>query len=291
MALKEISAGTLAGVAQVAVGHPFDTVKVRMQCQTPGEVVFKGTLDCFWKTFRYEGIKGLYKGAYSPLLGAMAQNAAGFYFFGWSTRVVRDAYNIEAKQQLNLRQTFAAGWLSACFAIFVETPVDLLKVKMQTQLHGQKAEYRSVFHAAYKIMGEHGIAGLFQGLLSNSFRFIPGRAVYFTSYQWAVETISGFTGGSSVRPSLAECFLAGGICGGITWTSTYPFDVIRNRIQADAAEASLRKYRGMIHCGREIAKAEGFHGFFRGFTACMIRAVPVNACIFTTYTTAMRSLE
>ncbi|GAB5368684.1 hypothetical protein AAMO2058_001340800 [Amorphochlora amoebiformis] len=289
-AVKELSAGTLAGIAQVAVGHPFDTVKVRMQCQTPNEVIFRSTFDCFWKTFRYEGGKGLYKGAWSPLLGSMAQNAAGFYFFAWSKRLVQRIYTLKAKDKMTLGQTFTAGWLSGCCALFVETPVDLLKVKMQAQLYGKKAEYRNVFHAGYKIVQTRGIPGLYQGLWSNAWRFVPGRAVYFASYQWSVDFVSSF-GKKRSRPSLRQCFAAGGICGGITWLSTYPFDVIRNRVQADSADPLKRKYRGTWHCAAEIASREGFSGFFKGLTACMIRAVPVNACIFTTYTAAIRKWE
>jgi len=94
-ALKEIGAGTCAGIAQVAVGHPFDTIKVRMQNQTHEMKFFNGSIDCLRKTLKHEGITGLYKGAWSPLIGAMFQNAAGFFSFAISKDLVRNAYNIK----------------------------------------------------------------------------------------------------------------------------------------------------------------------------------------------------
>lgn len=51
-------AGTAAGVALTVVGHPFDTVKVRLQT----EKVFKGGLQCLLETIQKEGIRALYKG-------------------------------------------------------------------------------------------------------------------------------------------------------------------------------------------------------------------------------------
>eukprot|EP00471_Norrisiella_sphaerica_P009550 CAMPEP_0184494732 /NCGR_PEP_ID=MMETSP0113_2-20130426/29453_1 /TAXON_ID=91329 /ORGANISM="Norrisiella sphaerica, Strain BC52" /LENGTH=328 /DNA_ID=CAMNT_0026880607 /DNA_START=55 /DNA_END=1041 /DNA_ORIENTATION=- len=325
--IKEIGAGTAAGIAQVAVGHPFDTVKVRLQTQTSADGVFKGTLDCAVKTFRYEGVSGLYKGAWSPLIGAMFQNAAGFFFFAWSKDIVRYAYGIQNRGNLDRKQTFLAAGISAVMALFVETPVDLLKVKMQVQLYGKQGEYRNVFHAGYKIVQNRGILGLYQGFVSNGWRFVPGRAVYFTAYDSAILYLSSSahtdsrssmgntntildssTSGSArieerealeresgvtqtVRPPLYHCFIAGGWAGGVAWLSTYPFDVIRNRMQGDAADPAKRRYRHMWHCAHEIWLREGFHGFFKGLTICMFRAIPVNACIFTTYTAAMRAME
>lgn len=51
------------------VGHPFDTVKVRLQTTDTSQ--FKGPLDCLLQTVRKEGVTGLYKGATPPLVGWM----------------------------------------------------------------------------------------------------------------------------------------------------------------------------------------------------------------------------
>lgn len=53
----------------LAVGHPFDTVKVRLQ--TTDTSHFRGPLDCLLQTVRKEGFTGLYKGATPPLVGWM----------------------------------------------------------------------------------------------------------------------------------------------------------------------------------------------------------------------------
>ena len=60
--LKNSLSGTVAGVAVCLVGHPFDTLKVRLQTQPVNKPVYKGLIDCFFKTLKWEGIGGLYKG-------------------------------------------------------------------------------------------------------------------------------------------------------------------------------------------------------------------------------------
>ena len=60
--IKNIVSGTFSGIAVCLVGHPFDTLKVRLQTQPVDRPVYKGLLDCFLKTMKWEGIGGLYKG-------------------------------------------------------------------------------------------------------------------------------------------------------------------------------------------------------------------------------------
>jgi Mitochondrial carrier protein len=50
-------AGTVSGTTKCLVGHPFDTIKTRMQTNPS----FAGPWECLSKTLRLEGIRGLYK--------------------------------------------------------------------------------------------------------------------------------------------------------------------------------------------------------------------------------------
>lgn len=63
--LADLLAGSLAGAAQVIVGQPLDTARIRIQTTAVG--TFNGTWDVLAKTVRYEGLPGLFKGMASPL--------------------------------------------------------------------------------------------------------------------------------------------------------------------------------------------------------------------------------
>merc|ERR1719364_502643 len=69
--MRDVTAGTCGGIAVTLVGHPFDTLKVRLQTQSSTKPVYSGVVDCFMKTLRWEGVGGLYKGVTSPLVGQM----------------------------------------------------------------------------------------------------------------------------------------------------------------------------------------------------------------------------
>lgn len=66
-------AGVFSGVTKLAVGHPFDTIKVRLQTAPEGK--FSGPLQCVIDTARKEGIRGFYKGASPPLMGWMIMDS------------------------------------------------------------------------------------------------------------------------------------------------------------------------------------------------------------------------
>ena len=55
-------AGFASGSCSIAAGQPFDTVKVRMQTQTPR--LFRNTFHCFSDTIQVEGWRALCKGVW-----------------------------------------------------------------------------------------------------------------------------------------------------------------------------------------------------------------------------------
>lgn len=65
-------------------GHPLDTIKTRLITVSSK---YSGMGDCFRKILAEEGIRGLYAGAASPLMGAVAMNAVVFFSYGGSKKV------------------------------------------------------------------------------------------------------------------------------------------------------------------------------------------------------------
>ncbi|OLL24506.1 Mitochondrial substrate carrier family protein L [Neolecta irregularis DAH-3] len=61
---RSFLAGSVSGVTKLLVGHPFDTVKVRIQTG-----IYNSPWACLKGTIINEGMRGLYKGATPPLIG------------------------------------------------------------------------------------------------------------------------------------------------------------------------------------------------------------------------------
>ena len=63
--------------------------------------------------------------------------------------------------------------------------------------------------------------------------------------------------------NIVKWLTAGGFAGMLSWTITYPVDVVKSRLQADGAGGRPYKYRGMIDCGKQIYRTEGSRVFLR----------------------------
>jgi len=273
-AFKDIASGTIGGIAQVVAGHPLDTVKVRLQNQVdvPGQAKqFNGMLDTFRKTIQIEGVRGLYKGATSPLAGAMAHNAGVFFSYGQAKNWLAAGKGLD---KLTLRDYFIAGSITGAFVSHIEGPIDLLKVKLQAQVGA--GQYKGVWDCVTQLLRSRGPRALYQGYSAVQLRNIPAFAVYFEFFEQAKTWVTP----AGQQPSLFGTFLAGGWAGFGFWGIFYPFDVIKTRMQTDATFPKDRRYKSTIDCFNQIYSQEGAKGFFKGYYPAVLRAVIVNACIF-----------
>jgi len=85
-------------------------------------------------------------------------------------------------------------------------------------------------------------------------------------------------GGNVNNLAAWRVFTAAGAAGFLFWFLTYPTDVIKSTMQSDELEKSQRKFSGIVDCARKLYINEGgIKRFFKGFTPCLLRAIPANA--------------
>ena len=86
-----LGVGVLYGTTSVLVGHPFDTVKTKMQAQVGFEKT--NMFQSFTKTVREQGIKGLYRGCLPPIFGSGIYRSAQFAAFEGMYTFLGDNYS------------------------------------------------------------------------------------------------------------------------------------------------------------------------------------------------------
>ena len=83
---KDLFAGGMAGAISTTVGHPLDTIKVRMQISNVPLSIRAVCADMV----RHEGYGGFLKGVLSPITGQVPLNAVLFAANSASQRFFRD---------------------------------------------------------------------------------------------------------------------------------------------------------------------------------------------------------
>ncbi|XP_069572280.1 mitochondrial basic amino acids transporter-like [Brachyistius frenatus] len=268
-------AGCIGGAVGVLVGHPFDTVKVRLQVQSVDKPLYRGTVHCFQSIIRQESVFGLYKGIGSPMMGLTFINAIVFGVQGNAMRLL--GHDTPMNQ-------FLAGAAAGIIQCVICCPMELAKTRLQMQGTGEKKSsrklYKSSLDCLVRIYNREGLRGVNRGMITTVLRETPGFGVYFLSYDVLTRRLGCEPDDRYMIPKL---LFSGGMAGIASWLSTYPVDVIKSRLQADGV-GGVHEYSGIADCVRQSVSREGYMVFTRGLTSTLLRAFPVNAATFATVT-------
>uniref|UniRef100_A0A1Y1KAE3 Mitochondrial basic amino acids transporter n=1 Tax=Photinus pyralis TaxID=7054 RepID=A0A1Y1KAE3_PHOPY len=261
-------AGCIGGCAGIVVGHPLDTVKVHLQTQDALNPQYRGTWNCFRSLLVKEGIRGLYKGMASPLLGVAGINAIVFGVYGNTQRYSSDPNSLVSHCM--------AGVLAGLVQTSICSPMELVKTRVQ--IAGDNLKPLECLKSIYKT---EGVRGVFRGLGITAVREAPAFATYFVTYEYLTRSED------NTRTSTATMLMAGGLAGCASWAIVYPVDVVKSRLQIDGMNGAP-KYKSAWDCCRKSIASEGYAFLTRGLTPTLIRAFPTNAACFTAVTWSMR---
>ncbi|KAI9019186.1 mitochondrial carrier [Phycomyces nitens] len=285
--------GSVAGMVGKFVEYPFDTVKVRLQTQPLDRPLFSGPLECITATIKQEGIRGLYKGMASPLVGAMLENATLFVGYRQIQNAIRKYSGTEQGADLSLSQLVLAGTASGALASLVLTPVELVKCKLQVQLIQDtptQKQYTGPIDVMRHIFRQHGLNGFYRGYLATLIREAGGGAFWFGTYEYTcalfIERRQRLSSTKVTKENLsAPELMLGGALGGIAYNlSFFPVDVIKSKMQTDEELLGKAfKQRNFVQTGQDIYRGAGIRGFYRGCGITLLRSAPSNAIIFMTY--------
>lgn len=283
-ALVDVFAGTIAGINVTFVGHPFDTLKVRLQTQPQDKPIYKGLSDCFWKTIKWEGPLGLYKGVQAPLVGQMFFRANLFLAFGEAKRW----FSNNGQRTIKLYEYYIAGGFAWGIAALAECPIDFFKTQMQIQIIASqrnpnlKLEFDGMFDCFKKILARKGIIGCYQGFGIHLMRNFPAGAVHLGTFELIrlkyAEKLNCKVNELPIKLNL----LAGSIGGILFWLLFFPLDVMKSAIQADSPWKENRKYKNILDCFNKLKTEGGIKRFYRGLSPCLMRACPANAVLLYT---------
>jgi len=272
--------GAASGVTKCIVGHPFDTIKVRMQTEG-GFGRFKGPLHCFVQTMKLEGVRGLYKGVTPPLIGWFIIDSVMWRCYLEMQSIIRRA-RPRKNGELLISEHAMAGAVAGVTSCFVVTPIEQVKARLQVQYHDRGSiQYSGPVDCMRKLVRNNGVLGLYKGF-AGTVLFRLFISVYFAGYQSYLRLFRR----KSV-PEGAAIFLSGGLAASTLWLFAFPTDVLKNRMMAQP-DVKPRKYESLRQCIAYIYKHEGYKGFFRGFVPCMLRSFPTNGAAFVAAEAVLR---
>ncbi|XP_019620982.1 PREDICTED: mitochondrial glutamate carrier 1-like isoform X2 [Branchiostoma belcheri] len=293
MADKEISLpaklinGAVAGIVGVSCVFPIDLVKTRLQNQESkdGQKMYKNMRDCFVKTFRKEGFRGMYKGSGVNLVLITPEKAIKL--------TANDTFRFYLrtdKGQLPLYREMLAGGGAGLCQMIITSPMEMLKITLQdagristtgqgpqlSSAGGISAAPSRAFSAvamaatpqrmsalriAYDLFRTKGLSGVYRGAGATLLRDIPFSMIYFPLF--AHLNHLGKPEGAATSPFYWS-FSSGCVAGCMASVLVNPMDVVKTRIQVLKRAQGEQTYNGVVDCAKKIWVAEGPSAFMKG---------------------------
>ena len=238
-------------------------------------------------------LAGLYKGVLAPIVSAGLINATVFGVHGHVMERLQPDSRVP-----RLTNSFIAGSAGGLVSSFITCPTELIRIRMQMQGIGEREVfleytghhsapgahkyYDSTWDCFKKVTKSEGVTGLYRGNLTTILRETPSFGCYFVTMDYFCHQSARYFDVHFDEVGPVTLFIGGGFSGMICWLISYPFDVVKSRLQCDGLEHS--EYKGTMDCIRKTYHSAGIHGFFKGITPTLVRAFPVNA---TTWITAI----
>ncbi|KAK9071231.1 hypothetical protein SSX86_009799 [Deinandra increscens subsp. villosa] len=186
----DLVAGSLSGGTAVLFTYPLDLVRTKLAYQvvdTPklnvkgtmiSEQAFRGIRDCFAKTYKEAGMRGLYRGVAPSLYGIFPYAGLKFYFYEEMKSHVPDDY------KKNIIVKLACGSVAGLLGQTFTYPLDVVRRKMQVQRFraSNSSEFKGTIGTLFMIIRKEGWKQLFSGLSINYLKVVPSVAVGFTVY-------------------------------------------------------------------------------------------------------------
>ncbi|KAH7663265.1 solute carrier family 25 (mitochondrial folate transporter) member 32 protein [Dioscorea alata] len=293
---ENATAGAVAGFSTVAILHPLDVVRTRFQVND-GRLAnlpsYKNTGHAIYTIARTEGIRGLYAGFFPAVFGSSV--SWGLYFFLYAR--AKSRYSKGSDEPLSAGYHLISAAEAGSLVCLFTNPIWLVKTRLQLQpsLH-QNRPYSGFYDALRTILKEEGWHAFFRGAAPGLILVSHG-AIQFTIYEELRKLAIHFKRNKRTENSDGDILNSfdfatiGAMSKIAAMMLTYPYQVIRARLQQRPNCDGTPKYLDSWHVMRETARFEGIRGFYRGMTPNLLKNIPAASITFVVYENLLSLLQ
>ena len=280
-ALRGVVCGLVYGATSPLVGHPIDSVKTRMQADA--RYAATSALQTARLILRAEGLRGLYRGLLPPLLGSSVFRSVQFSVYGGAMGAARASpllmSEIPGSGGLQLR-VLAAGLASSLARTLLETPLELIKVRRQMGARWLVAP--SAEEALRNPLAE--VRGLYRGFGVTFLRTWGLMGSFFVFVDVLERKHADLLAVPIVGP-----WMKGGVCTVAAWFLVWPFEVLKNQIQA--ARGAADSETSWTRRARSVMAERGVLGLYRGIGPGLLRAFVANGASMVALTHCQKCFD
>ncbi|KAI6179605.1 hypothetical protein M3Y98_00628400 [Aphelenchoides besseyi] len=264
-------AGIISGLMTRAIIQPLDVLKIRFQLQeepmrgkTRGK--YSGIFQSVKLIVKEEGVGAFWKGHVPAQMLSAIYGLVQFSTFEMLTKRVSKYEHMATYKKTG---DFFCGAVAGCCAMTCAMPLDVIRTRLVAQ--GEPKIYKSTYHAARKIWKHEKVPGFFRGIVPSLSQVAPYTGLQFALYNFFSKRWNKYLGHESTG-----ALFCGATAGTLAKTALYPLDLIRHRLQVNAAIrrgfGKTSVHKGMFKSLTKIVRREGLLGLFKGLSPSMVKA-------------------
>ncbi|KAG1754012.1 mitochondrial carrier domain-containing protein [Suillus paluster] len=287
-------AGAAGGIVAMSATYPLIVLSTRAAVDAKNDS--KGVAQNFLQIIKREGIVGLYSGLSPSLLGIAVTNGVYYYFYERSRGIILNSR--QGNKALSVLESMLAGVIAGSATTIISNPIWVVQTSQAvgtvepspgpSELPRSHAAPRrpSVFQTIQTIFAKDGLNGFFRGL-GPALVLVVNPVLQYTVF----EQLKNFlikkrtlkmrarSSGSAVAVlSDWHFFFLGALSKLVATGTTYPYIVIKSRLQAGQAHAE--QYKSSLDGLATILKEEGIQGLYKGVGTKLLQSVLTAAILF-----------
>ncbi|KAG8213357.1 mitochondrial carrier domain-containing protein [Butyriboletus roseoflavus] len=290
--LRSGLAGGLAGCVAKTVVAPLDRVKILFQASNPDFQKYAGSWNGAFRAglaiYGEAGARGLFQGHSATLLRIFPYAAIKFMAYDqWRPLLIPTP-----EYETNFRR-FTAGALA-----------ELIRVRMafdsrMTSKAGRPSFIRAISHIFHEtavsptspftspttrkqIFERFPILKFYRGFTVTVVGMIPYAGTGFLVWDLCRAYFYPVVDGKAQRPSVAADLAIGAVSGAVSQTASYPFEVVRRRMQVGGLTRPDR-WLGWGETVRAVYTSGGWRGFFVGLSIGYLKIIPMTGISFAAW--------
>lgn len=188
---------------------------------------------------------------------------------------------------LSYTQYYAAGAFAGVANSVISGPIEHVRIRLQTQPHGAGRLYAGPLDCVRKLVSARAV---YRGEAVTVLREAQAYGVWFLAFEYMMNADAARNKVNRDDIPAHKIAFYGGLAGEALWLSSYPFDVVKSKMQTDGF-GKEKRYATMRDCFAQTWRKEGMGGFWRGLGPTLLRAMPVSAGTFAVVELTRRAIN
>lgn len=180
-----VACGLGAGISEaILVVCPMETIKVKfIHDQSRRNPQYKGFFSGVYTIVKTEGIRGTYQGLTATIVKQGSNQAIRFFVYNNLKSYLQDG---DSSKDIGALWTFAIGGVSGAASVFGNTPVDVIKTRMQGL---DRHRYRNTMDCILQTWKQEGPKAFYKGTVPRLGRVVFDVAFVFTIYEQVMKLL------------------------------------------------------------------------------------------------------